>query len=354
MCRNLSEGGQRCATHTRPGYQAVMGTGDITVVPAGDLAARVDEGFDAVVDYAATRSGGRKVREDLQVLTSHFEKGGGGSSAQEVTDQARIVAALDYAIRKAEARTVANAATQRAARAASAPAVVPVPVRDVVPFATKQGYRMENVIDVDGRKVRVTVARDAYDVQSRFLAEVWTGEGWQSVAHVPGNDPQGKEMPSYVLAKRVEAAGEVKVASQQMSDRLVSEARKVLRNTPAPAIGAVTRSEPVVLSEESPRGNRQGYDSQRVVEVDGHKVRTRVHADTSYQFQSSLTAEVWTDGGWKKAAHIHPLDPAGPNLPRAGALNYPASPDHQRAVELAAVACAAAHDQLVAGVRDLF
>lgn len=350
MCRNLSEGGQRCATHTRPGYQAVMGTGDITRVPVGDLAARVDEGFDAVVDYAATRTGARKVREDRDVLASHFLTVD-GASARRVSDQARLLAGLDYAIRKAEARTAANRATRQAS---AAPSVDPVAISEVPPFATKQGYRAENLVVVDGRKVRVTVYRDFYDAQSTFHAEVWTGEGWQAVTHVAGNDPQGKAMPSSGLAKRAESAEVVGQATQDMSDRLVVEARKVLRNTPTPVAAPAARHEPVVVSEESPRGNRQGYDSQRIVEVDGHKVRTRVHADTFYDFQSSLTAEVWTEDGWKNAAYIHPLAPTAPNLPHAGALNHPLSPTHRHDKQAATAACAAAHDALVAQVRALF
>lgn len=353
MCRNLSEGGQRCATHTRPGYQAVMGTGDPAEVPVSVLAARVDDGFDAVVDYAATRSGGRKVREDLQRLTDHYAGPGGGSSAQDVADEARVVAALDYAIRRAEARTAANKATRQAA---AAPPAEPVTLRASPPFRTRQGYRQESLVEVDGRKVRLTVYRDSYDFQSRFHAEVWTGAGWQSVAHVPGDDPQGKEMPSYVLvgpAAHPDATAAVNKATQQMNDRLLSEARAVLRNTPPPAQAPVVRSDAVVVSEQAPIGNRQGYDSTRVVEVDGLKVRTRVHADTSYDFQSSLTAEVWTEGGWKQAASIHPLDPAAPKFPRAGGVAYPDGPYYERDSALAASVCATAHNDLVWRVRDL-
>lgn len=360
MCRNLRDGGQRCATHTRPGYQTVMGSVDPTEVPVGDLANRVDDGFDAIVDYAATRSGARKVRDDREALAAHFATLD-GAPARRVADQARVLAALDYALRKAEARTAANAATRRAARATTpatlpppaAPPAAAAPLRQTMPFATRQGYRMENIVEVDGHQVRVTIQRDFYDAQSRFTAEVWTGAGWRPVTGVSGNDPQGKAMPSSSLAKHTNAAATVQQAALAMHERLVSETRAVLGDTTAPARPPVTRSEPVVVGSPSLTGGRQGYDSTRIVEVDGHKVRTIVHADTFYQFQSSLTAQVWTDDGWKGAAYIHPLDPKAPDLPHAGALSYPNSPDYTEHATRASEACEIAHDQLLAQVRDL-
>lgn len=38
-------------------------------------------------------------------------------------------------------------------------------------------------------KVRVTVRVDSHPDQSRFLAEVWTANGWREVASIVGSDP---------------------------------------------------------------------------------------------------------------------------------------------------------------------
>ncbi len=47
--------------------------------------------------------------------------------------------------------------------------------------------------------------------------------------------------------------------------------------------------------------HRQGYDHSRTISLeDGRKVRTQVHIDTSYDFQSHAKTELWTANGWQE------------------------------------------------------
>lgn len=61
MCQSLSMGGQRCAAHTRPAYEAVRRDMD-SDYPAAQKEQVRALGFDAVRDYACTPTGNRDVQ----------------------------------------------------------------------------------------------------------------------------------------------------------------------------------------------------------------------------------------------------------------------------------------------------
>jgi hypothetical protein len=63
--------------------------------------------------------------------------------------------------------------------------------------------------------------------------------------------------------------------------------------------------------------HRQGYDHMRTIELaDGRKVRTQVHIDTSYDFQSHAKSELWTANGWQEVGKWMGGDPVlkGPSV----------------------------------------
>ena len=71
MCTSLSDGGARCATHTRPGYLAVMV--EATSLTAAELRRRIDAHPDALLDFASTKSGAQQLASDIFALERHYE-----------------------------------------------------------------------------------------------------------------------------------------------------------------------------------------------------------------------------------------------------------------------------------------
>lgn len=85
-------------------------------------------------------------------------------------------------------------------------------ISDTGLYKGSQSYDRQRVFDLslsDGRseKVRTTLHRDAYDIQSRYRAEVWNDDdkSWNEIASVPNTHPSVTEnydpehgMPSYV------------------------------------------------------------------------------------------------------------------------------------------------------------
>ena len=99
MCYGLKDGGKRCAGHTRPGYEQVMG--DMLAGGESAFSARLDTGIQRVAEYASTRGGAPRVAEDIARLRAAFEATPTTTRAEEVTRQ-NILAACDVSLRKAE------------------------------------------------------------------------------------------------------------------------------------------------------------------------------------------------------------------------------------------------------------
>lgn len=71
MCTPHSEGDAYCATHTRPGYLAVMVEAD--ALPASDLRRRIDAHPSALLHYASTKAGAQTLANDIYSLERHYE-----------------------------------------------------------------------------------------------------------------------------------------------------------------------------------------------------------------------------------------------------------------------------------------
>lgn len=77
-------------------------------------------------------------------------------------------------------------------------------------------------------KVRVTVHCDSsYPGQSRYRAELWTGEQWNEIARLAGEDPRAVDsMASGYLPR--ERRDEVRASAEAMAEVLISMAEAVL------------------------------------------------------------------------------------------------------------------------------
>lgn len=55
---------------------------------------------------------------------------------------------------------------------------------------TKENHSIifTRLVQIDKRKVRIVVERNAYDFQSRAVASIWTGDGWNFVWSLPRED----------------------------------------------------------------------------------------------------------------------------------------------------------------------
>lgn len=71
MCQSAAEGGLRCATETRPAFEALVGHA-ATEHPTTVLA-RLDADPEAVIAYAATPSGEQAIREKRDELDAIYE-----------------------------------------------------------------------------------------------------------------------------------------------------------------------------------------------------------------------------------------------------------------------------------------
>jgi hypothetical protein len=118
MCQTKSQGGKRCAAHTRPAYEAVMAdidrgpaTGQTRADYDNDLAYRVDHGTEALVDYAATKTGAEAVQKDIDALEDQYERHPSTTAEQEMVRQGTL-SALRVAMRTAAARNDASAAAR--------------------------------------------------------------------------------------------------------------------------------------------------------------------------------------------------------------------------------------------------
>ena len=72
---------------------------------------------------------------------------------------------------------------------------------NVVSDRTWQGHQSWNrelIENISGKRVRFTIKVDAYDFQSWAKAELWNGEKWNSVHHIPGQQVKAFGKVSYV------------------------------------------------------------------------------------------------------------------------------------------------------------
>lgn len=112
MCQSQTEGGRRCAAHTRPAYVHALTEMPLTL-PEADLSARVDAGLDAVIDHATTPSGATEVAQMVNGLERRYQIMPPRTSEQ-ATLRERTLAALRSAQRQAETRTAADTAFKTA------------------------------------------------------------------------------------------------------------------------------------------------------------------------------------------------------------------------------------------------
>ena len=50
----------------------------------------------------------------------------------------------------------------------------------------QQSWNRQIIETIGDRKVRLTVKVDSYDFQSSAKAELWNGEKWHTIHHIPG------------------------------------------------------------------------------------------------------------------------------------------------------------------------
>ena len=65
---------------------------------------------------------------------------------------------------------------------------------------------------------------------------------------------------------------------------------------------------------------RQTYDHTRIVRVPSvdRKLRTKIHHDSSYDFQSYYTVEVWAGDAWQQIASLGANDLTPQDTPTSG------------------------------------
>lgn len=61
-----------------------------------------------------------------------------------------------------------------------------------------QSWNREVIENIGGKRVRLTVKVDAYDFQSWAKAELWNGEKWNTIHHIPGQEIKSFGQVSYV------------------------------------------------------------------------------------------------------------------------------------------------------------
>jgi hypothetical protein len=126
MCQNKSEGGVRCASHTRTAYKEVIGDGlgspGVNEAPAEHERAvshRVTHGMEAIIDYAATPSGRTDVEEDFARAQEYCDANLSGSFVQESRRQ-EMLSTFRVALRQAEIRNEARAEVKSLTKAKEA------------------------------------------------------------------------------------------------------------------------------------------------------------------------------------------------------------------------------------------
>ena len=97
MCRSLAEGGQRCASHTRPAYESALVDYDHACSPAGQGAFTPPGGMnaakrltDAAAHYASTREGAVRVGAEADARTGAGDVDTGALLGQAVQQGQRI------------------------------------------------------------------------------------------------------------------------------------------------------------------------------------------------------------------------------------------------------------------------
>lgn len=61
-----------------------------------------------------------------------------------------------------------------------------------------QSWNREVIENIGGKRLRFTIKVDAYDFQSWGKAELWNGERWNEIHHIPGQKLRCMRMVSYV------------------------------------------------------------------------------------------------------------------------------------------------------------
>ena len=54
-----------------------------------------------------------------------------------------------------------------------------------------QSWNREVIENIGGKRVRLTVKVDAYDFQSWAKAELWSGDKWNTIHHIPAEVTDG-------------------------------------------------------------------------------------------------------------------------------------------------------------------
>jgi hypothetical protein len=160
MCQSQAQGGKRCAAHTRPAYQNVIGG------PVGETAAdtsqadfdaamarRLNKGYEAVVAYASTPSGMNDVKRDHDLLVDRYAQHPSTTAAQEQARQETL----------SNLRTAVTAATTiRAAEAETRTAVAPAVRRSAAQARQEQQARQARAEEV------IWLVNHGYDADARF------------------------------------------------------------------------------------------------------------------------------------------------------------------------------------------
>jgi hypothetical protein len=71
MCQSQADGGLRCATATRPAFEALIG--NAAAEHPNALLARLDDDVEPVIAYAATASGETAIREQMDQLEAAYK-----------------------------------------------------------------------------------------------------------------------------------------------------------------------------------------------------------------------------------------------------------------------------------------
>lgn len=71
MCKSQAEGGQRCATHTRRPYEAIMA--DAPLIHPSKLLHRIEDNPDGIIEHLGTQSGNAQFSVDVYNLERAYE-----------------------------------------------------------------------------------------------------------------------------------------------------------------------------------------------------------------------------------------------------------------------------------------